>query len=65
MWADARCMWMNFVRLAIFQRKTFQRTVFDLFRSFMELLRGHITKVTDFSFLQILFCTVRPKVVSA
>jgi hypothetical protein len=64
MWADARCMWMNFVRLAIFQRKTFQRTILDLFRSFMELLRGHITKVMGFSFLQILYCTVRPRAVS-
>ena len=52
MWADARCMWMNFVRLKIFRRKTFQRTVFDLFRSFMELQRDYIIKIMTFSRLQ-------------
>jgi hypothetical protein len=52
MWADARCMWMNFVRLAIFRIKAFQRTVFDLFRSFMELQRDYIIKIMTFSRLQ-------------
>jgi hypothetical protein len=52
MWADARCMWMNFVRLAVFRIKAFQRTVFDLFRSFMELQRDYIIKIMTFSRLQ-------------
>jgi hypothetical protein len=52
MWADARCMWMNFVRLKIFQITGFQRTVFDLFRSFLELRRDRMVKIINFFLLQ-------------
>ena len=32
MWACSRCMWINFIRLVIFQTTSYQRTIFTLFR---------------------------------
>lgn len=42
MWACSRCMWMNFIRLMIFQTKACQRTLFGLFGPILEALRSHL-----------------------
>ena len=47
MWACSRCMWMNFVRLMIFQTTTCQRTLFDLFGSFWRCLQGHLKQIRE------------------
>lgn len=47
MWACSRCMWMNFIRLMIFQTTTCQRTLFDLFGSFWRCLQGHLKQIRE------------------
>ena len=42
MWACSRCMWMNFIRLMIFQTKACQRTLFGLFGPVWEAVRSHL-----------------------
>ena len=40
MWACSRCMWMNFIRLMIFQTTTSQRTLFALFWAIWKRLQS-------------------------
>lgn len=42
MWACSRCMWMNFIRLMIFQTTTSQRTLFSLFWAIWKRLQSHL-----------------------
>lgn len=42
MWACSRCMWMNFIRLMIFQTTTSQRTLFALFWAIWKRLQSHL-----------------------
>lgn len=41
MWACSRCMWMNFIRMMIFQTTTSQRTLFALFWAIWKRLQSH------------------------
>ena len=47
MWACSRCMWMNFIRLMIFQTTTCQRTLFGLFGPFLRCLQGHLKHIRE------------------
>lgn len=42
MWACSRCMWINFIRLVIFQTTTSQRTLFALFWAIWKRLQSHL-----------------------
>ena len=48
MWACSRCMWMNFIRLMIFQTKTSQRTLFGLFGPVFGCMRSRLTHARGF-----------------
>ena len=47
MWACSRCMWMNFIRLMIFQTTTCQRTLFGLFGPIWRCLQGHLKYIRE------------------
>lgn len=42
MWACSRCMWINFIRLVIFQTTASQRTLFVLFGALWRRLQSHL-----------------------
>lgn len=42
LWAEARCLWMNFVRLMIFRITVCQRTIFDLYKVIVEFVKTQI-----------------------
>ena len=48
MWACSRCMWMNFIRLVIFQTKTSQRTLWGLFWPVFGCMRSRLTHIRGF-----------------
>ena len=54
MWACARSMWMNFIRLLVFQTTACQRTLFALFRAIWRHLQGHLRQVRE-SLLNLLY----------
>ena len=45
--ACSRCMWMNFIRLMIFQTTTCQRTLFGLFGPIWRCLQGHLKYIRE------------------
>jgi hypothetical protein len=47
MWACSRCMWMNFIRLMIFQTTTCQRTLLGLFGPFLRCLQGPLKYIRE------------------
>ena len=47
MWACSRCMWMNFIRLMIFQTTTCQRTLLGLFGPIWRCLQGHLKYIRE------------------
>lgn len=47
LWADARCLWMNFVRLMIFQITVCQRTIFDLYKVIVEFVKAQILSLIE------------------
>ena len=47
MWACSRCMWMNFIRLLIFQTTTCQRTLLGLFGPIWRCLQGHLKYIRE------------------
>ena len=47
MWACSRCMWMNFIRLMIFQTTTCQRTLLGLFGPIWWCLQGHLKYIRE------------------
>lgn len=47
LWADARCLWINFVRLMIFQITVCQRTIFDLYKAIVEFIKAQILSLIE------------------
>ena len=47
MWAYSRCLWMNFIRLMLFQTTTRQRTLFAFFRPVMERWQGLMMQLRE------------------
>ena len=47
MWACARSMWMNFIRLLVFQTTACQRTLFALLWAIWRPLQGHLSQVRE------------------
>ncbi|MEG1839301.1 MAG: hypothetical protein RR220_08440, partial [Bacteroidaceae bacterium] len=47
LWADARCLWMNFVRLMIFQITVCQRTIFDLYKVIVGFVKIQILSLIE------------------
>lgn len=47
MWAYSRCLWMNFIRLMIFQTTTCKRALFAFFRPVMERWQGLIMQLRE------------------
>lgn len=54
MWACARRMWMNFIRLLVFQTTACQRTLFALLWAIWRPLQGHLSQVRE-SLLNLLY----------
>lgn len=48
MWACSRCMWINFIRLVIFQTTTSQRTLFALFRARWRRWQSHLAVFREY-----------------
>ncbi len=57
MWACARSMWMNFIRLLVFQTTACQRTLFALLWAIWRPLQGHLSQVRE-SLLNFLYIFV-------
>jgi hypothetical protein len=54
MWACSRCLWINFIRLMIFQTTTCQRTIFTLFRALGRSMQSHLILIGE-SLLSLLY----------
>lgn len=55
MWACSRCMWINFIRLMIFQTTTCQRTILVLFRPIGKRLPKSLTLIREFCSLSFVY----------
>jgi hypothetical protein len=53
-WACSRCLWINFIRLMIFQTTTCQRTIFALWGTIGRMMQSHLMLIGE-SLLNILY----------
>lgn len=63
MWACARCMWINFIRLMIFQTTTSLRTSLGLFRPIWIRLQGYLKFTREYLIVTRYIFSGRQKVI--